>query len=115
MEELNKKIAEWCGFRDVSHTTRHGEFCQYPGGQLRPSFPDFTTSPDACFEYIVPKLKKMGRGIRVQTDYDTNWCAEITPTPSTCTEYAEADTPALAFCRVVGKLINTEGGNDGNG
>ena len=58
MEELNRKIAEWCGFvnprigeEDIIY---EGRVVELWVNNL--SCPLFTTSLDACFEYIVPKL-----------------------------------------------------------
>ena len=104
MEELNKaehealakKIAEWLGFKF--------DYWIYPDSR-KWRLPDFTTSLDACFEYIVPKLKLM---------YLTIWegfevhLAIRTPNDRYKVYIGKAETPALALCRAVEKLIQGE-------
>ena len=109
MEELNKKIAEWCGFRGRTTTDPDWYRPQViaPGGQVI-AMPDFTTSLDACFEYIVPKLP----ADRI-VSFGNDWC-EITNNGAddrgTLEIYGigKAGTPALALCRAVEKLTDDE-------
>ena len=62
-EELNKKIAEWCGFRETEFVGDLGrwkddikEKWYYPNSERLWFLPDFTSSLDALFQYVVPKL-----------------------------------------------------------
>jgi len=103
-QELNKKLAEWAGFKWDGrgwHYPRVGEkahvvYC--------PDLPNFTQSLDACFEWLVPKLKYV---------IISNWNKKKRPTVSvfdgegTCF-MESAETPALALCLAIEKLIDSE-------
>jgi len=103
-QELNKKLAEWAGFR------------QYKGGLMfatpeplpdlfRPDELDFTKSLDRCFKWLVPALPN---GIRLRMlgqrrDKKGFFCSIGGKLGVHC--YSEAETPALALCRAIEKLI----------
>ena len=99
MEELNKKIAEWCGFK--------GKLAGIVGvagekeGKLVYEIPDFTTSLDACFEYIVPKLEIAT--LDWQGGHYMVWVKV-----AGISYIASDNSPALALCRAVEKLIDGE-------
>ena len=105
-QELNQKLAEWAGFQ------------RYKGeGELRfltpkilpdlfrPDELDFTKSLDLCFKWLVPALPN---GIRLRMlgqmrDKRGFFCSIGGKFLSHC--YSEAETPALALCRAIEKLI----------
>ena len=118
MEELNKKLAEWAGFYTI---TEHYD-CGY-GDTIATSWvhkdcydsnkpPDFINSLDACFKWLVPKLAG---------DYQLTfeWALggiECSWTIEECCEsikrncyHCNAETPALALCLAIAKLIDGEG------
>jgi len=111
MDELNKKLAEWAGFKKSS---LYVEQWIYPdigeSGKLDELFddvPNFTDSLDACFKWLVPKLKRVGlwttpkgffRWEVISLDKDNYYNSY----------YAERGNPALALCRAIEKLIDGE-------
>ena len=96
MEELNKKIAKWLG-------GRLARYYEANPNAIEPNHAYFTHSLDACFEYIVPKLRLM---------YLTIWegfeahLAVHTTNERYKVYVGKAETPALALCRAVEKLID---------
>ena len=118
-EELNKKIAEWAGFhfypececiRCKGICWGESEKTYGEDGQWHFVLPQFTRSLDACFQYIVPKLKFLQlRGKYISG----NWEVAIVVREGRYepeTVGGSADTPALAFCKAVEKLIDGEQG-----
>ena len=104
MEELNKKIAKWCGWScmvHIAHPDCNGHW--HFGGDFDNIPPDFTTSLDACFEYIVPKLETIG-SICFNRTYNGGWQADL----GHACFFANAETPAIALCRAMEKLIDGE-------
>ena len=114
--ELNKKIAGWCGFRwetipdSCMRRKKPVKGWLYPQNIYMRKLPPFTTSLDACFEYIVPKLDfhqlffqiSLGKwqadlGVK---DINGKWGNEYIMWGGL------GETPALAFCRAVEKLID---------
>ncbi len=96
--ELNKKIAEWCGIKkqlaDKEHPLRLA--WSYPDGTESGYLPHFTTSLDACFEYIYPKLFRELDAVKLLILL-SQWVWDIV--------YGN-DAPALALCKAVEKLID---------
>ncbi len=101
MEELNAKIAEWLGFT----------IGEYPEPRLTPDekawydpkgmffsglkhFMDFPNDIDACFRYIVPKLRE----IMSEEDF-AQFITKI------AVIIFVSLNPALELCRAVEKLI----------
>ncbi len=112
MEELKFKIAEWCGFtiiwEKVGCVT---PYCKYaPDGNWCDESPDFTTSLDACFEYIVPKLLHKDVYILHHSGSPYPEC-QIRPIAKEPI-IVVAETPALALCRAVEKLIDGQCDHD---
>ena len=107
VDKLNKKIAEWCGFRGRTTTDPDWYRPQViaPGGQVI-AMPDFTTALDACFEYIVPKLGLVFDHIQL-LKRDKGWIARVRGFGY---HYMASyyKTPAPALCRAVEKLIDGE-------
>ena len=119
MKELNKKIAKWCGFKlvkisggddpfyellrpngeqyEIWYSFRVGTNKKFDKDAERTLYPDFTTSLDACFEYIVPKLDGGIEGASRKV-FLIKWITEL----------EDGENPALALCRAVEKLIDGE-------
>lgn len=99
--ELNKKIAEWLGFKwDDDWSAKH-PYKDNRGVVLHNSI-DFTTSLDACFEYIVPEVNEvLDRHFCLFQSID-GWTCDIGLGDIT----VEDRNPALALCRAVEKLID---------
>ena len=104
-QELNKKLAEWAVFRllykDIED--RKSWYWVQPNGQtqaIREPLPAFPYSLDACFKWLVPKLPL--QEIYIQPTSDNSWQVDIERE-----EYwADAETPALALCLAIEKLID---------
>ena len=92
MEELNKKIAEWLGYTNI----RFGKdyMLMTMGWNKKVSeIKPFTTSLDAFFEYVVPKLTQ----------------AQYYKVLSSIFYYEDVKgKEALALCRAVEKLTDDE-------
>ena len=115
-KELNEKLAKWAGITQaqmkewVMHPT--GEEISVEGKPLK-IYPNFTSSLDACFKWLVPNLEASGsasvfRGIEFNV-------GDIGEKPWQCILFAKnghdytegyADTPALALCKAIEKLID---------
>jgi len=120
-QELNKKLAEWAGFEEGTHIIdswydgrlrwRSGDkFWKRPDGigQLAAP-PNFTSSLDACFKWLVPKLNKQGLRIRLINQpqgRDTFFCA--IGGRWLAHEWAEEESLALTLCKAIEKLIDGE-------
>ncbi len=111
MEELNKKIAEWCGFELIRGDywkgyIQYSQYWQFPTGRQDNVLPNFTTSLDACFEYIVPKLlDKLWVDIQIDKDKVDVWINNGLR-GSDVVAHCVDKTPALALCRAVEELID---------
>ena len=122
-KELNEKLAKWVGFK-LEHTGVNGEIpvwlepddnfvpdnptAYYFGGKNY-GLPDFTDSLDACFKWLVPKLpigSSIGIEIRGRLLEGDIQSVYVDMLPSGIE--AEAKTPALALCKAIEKLIDTE-------
>jgi len=99
-EELNKKLALWAGF------AKHRQFSDWwyrPDGRDISRLPRFTSSLDACFKWLEPKL------LSYQLN---NWgnnnhhCVIHREGVNYVGAYAK--TPALALCLAIEKLIEEE-------
>lgn len=111
-EELNKKLAEWAGFRP---TTIEGMWAFPVGVKVAATHSSckFTESLDACFKWLVPKL--IGFDYQYQTNLKnvrSGWHVmlyDLTDNPySEKRIEAEAETPSLALCLAIEKLIDGE-------
>ena len=109
-QELNRKLAEWAGFKEAN-IKKH--FYWEIGGNRMPKWkepehdchiklPKFTRSLDACFKWLVPKLKS---GVTVYASTD-GYSAYLGLHDY---ESEETKEPALALCLAIEKLI--DGGN----
>ena len=122
LNRLDKKFAEWAGFTNYGDTD-----WRRPDGMLAGGTglcPDFTQSLDACFKWLVPKSRM-----------DTLWIINNLDSPTPKLEYCFGitrgegndlicwdkeipiedclspivDTPALALCLAIEKLIDSGG------
>ena len=99
-QKLNEKLARWAGFRPATQgeyspgstpqpdMERRGWGIMYPDGQIKWYLPSFDSSLNSCFKWLVPKLDQAQyyevlRSIKVKTE-----------------------TPALAICLAIEKLID---------
>lgn len=105
LAEKNKKLAEWAGFvgiidypnkASIGHpSTKSGLFIKL----------DFTQSLDACFKWLVPKLSDYFIGSSVDGHTATVWNISYS-------YGAKAETPALALCKAIERLIGDNNGSD---
>ncbi len=114
-QELNKKLAEWAGFvykfggewfYEKYKSTN--AWYEAPNGRRFKDLPKFTQSLDACFKWLVPKLFRWSltnvgfdaRVIRAMAEAEgrDKLIYQVT---------AEAETPALALCLAIERLIET--------
>ena len=94
-QELNKKLADWAGIplRAIDFGLPYSLDVYDP--------PNFTQSLDACFKWLVPKLVHL------------NLLIDVTHKPTAevwgdrC-EMARGETPTLALCLAIEKLIDLE-------
>lgn len=103
---LNEKLARWAGNCPIGGST-----------------PNFTDSLDDCFKWIVSKLKDLGWMARVQysplrdndtgkllsdwTGYASVFYVEV-GNSFRVTHWATSETPALALCLAIEKLIDSK-------
>ena len=124
-EELNKKLAEWAGFTCGYWELNNQELWVAPN-ELPPESvklgeegdyecPDFTNDLNACFKWLVPKLNKQHSWIILQQhSFKSEWICQIWYKPPKPAKYptnqavVEAETPALALCKAIEKLIDSE-------
>lgn len=122
-QDLNIKLAEWVGFtwynEPCSHTGCSGH-CgwRYPNGdKVYPlgmqSLPNFTESLNACIKWLVPKLQDMGiywelhQGARRYPVAKLFWNKKaFWKFTNLKWVFENGETPAIAFCRAVERLIN---------
>lgn len=98
-EELNRKLAEWAGFKRVKYTTK---IYKYPEGNSN-SLPNFTESLDACFKWLAPKFHY---DVLLSHAPDlSNWHCDIL---GKSVYIGEEKIPALALCKAIEKLIDNE-------
>jgi len=101
MNELNKKLAEWAGLTHIQtwqfSDSFHIEFRASDGMIYFPLA--FTESLDACFKWLVPKLAHYFIGDSVHGHTAAVWNQGYS-------YGAKGDTPALALCLAIEKLID---------
>ena len=113
MTELNEKLAKWAGFIFVADVYVKAAYSS-EGYWIEPdnlthtlNLPDFPHSLDACFKWLVHKLKKDINGYAEITIYEAplgQWGVYL----SDWRYYETAKTPALALCKAIEKLIDEE-------
>jgi hypothetical protein len=107
-QELNKKLAEWAGFQLSQGATSNHPYTIAPDGTVlgiaHPAPLNFTSSLDACFKWLVPKLWDSGViSLRIAQDKEGKYWAFILPVCE-----VEGETPALALCKAIEQLIDGE-------
>lgn len=98
-QELNKKLAEWAGFKPLAKGN-HQHI--RPDGTISYPFdytPNFTQSLDACFKWLAPKLNKPLTLYKMATV--EFWTVKIGATIQ-----SRDDSLALALCLAIEKLID---------
>jgi len=108
-QELNNKLAEWAGFKLRWFNDYSWIWTDPSGNDLEPRelLPNFLQSLDACFKWLVPKVRQDAedaRGLPVdgeQTIRDLlyNWSLDVA---------IRKVTPALALCLAIEKLVDSE-------
>lgn len=90
-QKLNEKLDKWCDWQPAWY------------GDI----PNFTDSLDACFKWLVPKLPK---GYRVALfSGEINYAAYFYRNKDIYSKAgAGAETPELALCLAIEKLIDNE-------
>jgi len=124
-EELNKKLAEWAGFREEFELETGDGFWVYPDGRGN-DLPNFTQSLDVCFKWLVPKLLDSGYNIEgysfkpdsksyysetnIWQRGNTKHGFEVLHDKHIAGDFQQDDNliqiTALALCRVIEKLID---------
>ena len=130
-DKLNKKLAEWAGFEYVNEPywvfkahPNYEPFEVYGARWVTPDgraasykLPDFTNSLDACFKWLVPKLRELKWKLRLgcgdlSGKFHTQlicWEKEYVRQTRPIISVYDKDNPALALCLAIEKLI--DGGN----
>lgn len=98
-EELNKKLAEWAGFRP---TTIEGMWAFPIGVKMAATHSSckFTESLDACFDWLVPE------GCYVSFKKAKSGEIEVCLQWKKLERFGHGKTHALALCRAIEKLID---------
>ena len=116
-EELNKKLAEWVGFKQHKYRKpicNHEPRCSYwqspEGDHWYGELPNFTESLDACMKWLGPKVLRDAKYLIIITQTLVQSRGYIRPVQSG-KQYDAVDnhSPALALCLAMEKLI--DGGN----
>ena len=110
--ELNEKLARWAGFEKGDWVVE-GEwpvtvrgFWRGPDGSVKCGVPDFTTSLDACFKWLVPQLSSYE--IATADGQFKGHCAVVFRRPASDMVEADGDTPALALCKAIEKMMEVK-------
>ena len=112
-QKLNEKLAEWVGFKEAGFGwfNKLGEpdpntlIQKVYRGTLNRSL-NFTDSLDACVKWLVPKLKMYELNSYNNDGLHSAW---VSLSEDGGWEASECETPALALCLAVEKLIDEEG------
>lgn len=116
-EELNKKLLLWVNPKAKFHDTEYGSEFIASGKpyrthsiDYRPLIP-FTDSLDACFKWIVPKLEGIelkNVNIKRAGNLSGGYCSVRLFQGSRQYDSGIAETPSLALCLAIEKLIDSE-------
>lgn len=110
LQKLKEKLAMWAEFTqitrkeayDIGHYTLWENALGYSHGEL----PDFPNSLDACFKWLVPKLRITHHIHFHSYDGKVDWRVVLSNTNETI--YGRHNEPALALCLAIEKLIDAE-------
>ena len=126
-EELNKEMVEFAGFKRSNDHLPENEWDFYllygetnPQTLIRPILArgmlnkglNFTKSLDACFKWLVPKIRERGLLLELN-DMKPDWHWDIWKPKGTGEILACEDDehPALALCLAIAKLLEARNGN----
>ena len=106
-EALNKKLAEWAGFR-FGHIKGEGNYYSYPNSDEKYyGYIDFIDSLDACFKWLVPKLQDKGIVVDlIAYEHKGYGCVISSVVDDKNIAIIRNDNPALALCLAIEKLID---------
>jgi len=114
-QELNRKLAEWAGFTSKMEWYHGG--LRFPSYEYREwtapnsnckKLPNFTESLDACFKWLVPNLLHYHLQRVQHTDAPSHYARVQLRLGQLREAYAE--TPALALCLAIEKLMEVNNG-----
>ena len=122
MDELNRRLAEWVGFRlEATGVNKEIPVWIEPSGVIPESraeyyfsgknygLPDFASSLDLCFKWLVPKLSSnLGISIGKDGDRPYFYCRIEGAYFDSIRLVKTAETPALALCEAIEQLIDKE-------
>ena len=117
MNELNRKLAERAGFKwgitERTHNHMEQDVYVYPDCSIHLELPDFPSSLDACFKWLVPKALKDYQ-CQAQVGNTANgesfgYLWHFKP-PFCFYEHKEPESgrEALALCKAIEQLIDKE-------
>jgi len=100
-QKLDKKLTEWADAKEY--------FTDEDGCPHRKVI-QFTQSLDACFRWLVPKLRQQDINLRIEFQGLAVDIKGSNPRdddfPTLQKSFAYADTPALALCLAIEKIID---------
>ena len=109
--ELNKKLAEWVGFHKIEPNISV-DWWRPDGHHEGSKLPSFTQSLDACFKWLEPELYRRGYAYLLYRVKGSKHGAIIgkQDEDGITNPYVKeiAETPVLALCLTVEKLIDEE-------
>ena len=113
---LNEKLAKWAGFKPLTHkefwpniSTNMPDIIvawEYPDGDRAYQLPELLESLDACFKWLVPKLEHFDLYGNVYGSH--GWQASVDLPNSGMVKSLWQQSPTLALCLAIEKLIDTE-------
>lgn len=105
---MNKKLAEWAGFkkcRITKYEFQDTDGWEYPDLLQIPDLPNFAQSLDACFKWLVPKIDFGQMSFFLMED--GSWMCALDYVGKDDDEFeGHGETPALAICKAIEKLID---------
>ena len=117
MNELNKKLAEWRwpGAQVYIPSMRHpgvGDEIRVRIDEQTTCYEFFTSSLDDCFKWLVPKLEEKHFCVMLDRGMLEKYWVALKHTSQVIHDHnywEEAETPALALCLAIEKLIDAKG------
>ncbi|KKM93253.1 hypothetical protein LCGC14_1210260 [marine sediment metagenome] len=108
-KELNKKLAEWAGFRRIPYQDcEDGKAWGYPDSSewdYERDLPNFTKSLDACFKWLVPKTREKKFMLNLSSGMLVSNTTVTLHKSKEETYQGFSEDPALALCKAIEKLI----------
>jgi hypothetical protein len=110
-ETEKEKLAKWAGFKyqrwGGEYIRNHAEGWIYPDNTFDKFLPDFLSSLDACFKWLVPQCHKKFGQVTVETMFNGEW-EYLASIGNERSGIFTAKTPALALCLAIERLIDSE-------